>query len=184
MKKFNFTLFLVAIAFTLLIFSCNKNDRDDSANKPSENDPNLLKRNEATWITLPDQNNPKKWSINLKIYVGHTINQCGGKCVKIFWEYTHIDCRGFGNVCNYSFSSELSLDTQTGDYELVIINPEELGDFDEFQLPDRCLYITNPQNNTDLWLNIPEQILIQQPSKQPVIIHDIWFSEEPELENP
>jgi len=179
MKNLNFLHFLKIFLFAFIVVSCNKNEISSTSdlNTNIENQ----KKNEATWISSKDGS--KGYWARLKIWLGHTAEQCGNACVKIFGEPMHLDCRGWGNVCNHIVDVELVEEEFENSWMLIISDEDFLGEFEVFQFPDRSLYITNPQNNTELWLNIPEQMVIKDSCILQFIIHNIWFSEEPELEN-
>jgi len=174
MKNLLFLCFMAVFIFSFTFFSCSKNEIGSFTNTENDNP----KRNEATWIS---SNHSKGLDIKIKIFVGHTASECGGKCIKIFGEYGHADCRGFGNTCNLTTSAHFS--NQNGAFVLILTDPNAFGAFLDFHFPDRSLFITNPQNSNELWLNIPEQLLIKDDEEDVFIIHDIWFSEEAELEN-
>jgi hypothetical protein len=179
MKK-NQLFGLVALLIVALIcFSCNKNDVTPPPDITPESDE--IKRNEATLI-YDDSKNIFGWIYKLKIFKGHTIDQCGGKCIKIFGTYGHIDCRGFGNVCEYTAKAQLT-QNEDGTYTLILEDADDLGQFLEFDFPDRSLFITNPQNAKELWLNIGEQLLVRENYELPFKIENVWFSEEQELDN-
>jgi len=178
MKKFQNSCFMVMFILTFIFFSCNKTDVITSPDLKNNSESDTQKLNEATWTC---DNNSKSWFLKLLFLAGHTIDKCGGKCVKIFGEYGHIDCRGFGDACANAVAARLEMD-ENG-YYLVLTDPDALGEYLEFDFPDRSLFITNPQNNTDLWLNIQEQVLSRESFELPFIIHEVWFSENPELEN-
>ena len=178
MKKLHFCL-LVTFVFTFIFFSCSKNETASSSDPLSNNENDDLKRNEATWVSSdPSKGLPQ---IKIKIFIGHTVNDCGGTCVKIFGVPGHIDCRGFGNACDRTGTAQLS--SQGGTITLTFTDPDALGAFLDFDFPDRSLFITNPLNSNELWLNIPEQLLIKDSEEDVFVIHDLWFSENPELEN-
>jgi len=177
MKKTKTTCLFIGLVLSFIIFACDKNETVLS----SENESTNLKQNEATWINCND--NSKGFLISLKFFVGHTAEQCGGRCMKIFGQPVHIDCRGIGNICNHVVMVELTKDPNSGELSLALQNDEMFGEYIIFPFPDRCFYITNPQNNLELWLNIPEQVLLNDSSVTEIVIHDAWFSEEPELEN-
>jgi hypothetical protein len=180
MKKLQFSGFMATLLLAFIFFSCSKNETASSSDPLSNNENDDLKRNEATWVSSdPSKGLPQ---IKIKIFLGHTVNDCGGTCVKIFGVPMHIDCRGFGNVCNHIVSALLS--DQGGMYILTLTDPDALGAFLDFDFPDRSLFITNPLNSNELWLNIPEQLLIKDEEEDVFVIHNIWFSENPELENP
>jgi hypothetical protein len=103
--------------------------------------------------------------------------------VKIFGVWTHLDCRGYGDVCRLIEKGRLTFDEETNEFIFTFLNADALGDDLDFPFPDRSFHITNPLNNEDLWLNAPEQILERICDTLPFVIHDIWFSEEQELEN-
>jgi hypothetical protein len=179
MKKFKIFYLLVFFAIIFIANSCKKNEVITSSGNESNDD---LKQNTATWISGGDGHS-KWWLFNLTIKIGHLASDCGNSCVKIFGHLGHIDCRGFGHVCNHIAVARLIQDSG-GVFMLVLEDPDAFGYDLDFQFPDRTLFITNPQNNTDLWLNIPEQTLLRDNNGIPFVIQDIWFSEEPELENP
>jgi len=181
MKKIRFFRFFVLIVIVFFTFSCNKNEVATASNlNPNNQSEGNLKQNEATWITTSECKGILGW-LKIKFSVGHTVDDCGGKCVMVFGQFGHIDCRGFGYVCNHTAKAKIV--ENGGVIKLVLEDPEDLGEELEFLFPDRALLITNPQNNTDLWLNIPEQLLMRNNINVPFEILDIWFSEEPELEN-
>ena len=181
MKKITFFHLFVLFAIVLIALSCNKSEVPIPFDSFLENENNDdLRQNEATWATSSEENT-KFWFLKIKISIGHTPADCGNKCVKILGELGHIDCRGFGNVCNHIVNARVI--QSDGNLKLVLENPEDLGMDLDFLLPDRTLFITNPLNNADLWLNIPEQVLWRDNHGVPFEILDIWFSEEPELEN-
>jgi len=182
MKKFNLFFFLLLFATVFITFSCKKSDAIITSGIDSDNESNEnIHKNEATWITSGEEGS-KWWIFKFKISIGHTAADCGNKCVMAFGEFGHIDCRGFGEVCNHTTTAKL-IQSTGGALMLVLEDPDIFGDELDFLFPDRALYITNPQNNTDLWLNIPEQVLLRDSNGVPFEILDIWFSEEPELEN-
>lgn len=163
-------------------YSYSKSEFVSSPN-PLLNDDDHPKRNEATWAATLSKEKAKAWLINLKIYIGHTESQCGGKCVKIFGHYMHLDCRGFGNECKHYFNSVLIAGSVENEYQLLITDNHALGEYLDFHFPQKLLFITNPKNSNELWLNIPEQFLSRDSHDEPFIINNVWFSEEPELEN-
>ncbi|MDR0207391.1 MAG: hypothetical protein LBI45_09075 [Bacteroidales bacterium] len=177
MKKVQFSYLLIAFTLTTLLFACIKGEVKPKEEPEIENQ----KRNEATWITNHDGS--KGWLAFLKIMVGHTYEQCGGTCVKLFWEWTHIDCRGFGSVCESLKKAQIVEGDTPGEYMIIFIDSDALGEDLEYPFPDRSLYITNPVNNNELWMNIPEQITIRGDVNEPFTLYDMWFSEEQELEN-
>jgi len=179
MKNKKLIPFSVLFAIVLIAFSCNKREIT-SSDLSSEDDNNEQKQNVATWITS-NEGQSKAMGLQISFLIGHTAAQCGNSCVKIFGQLGHIDCRGFGYICNHIASVRLVDDG--GVLKLVFDDPDDLGDDLDFLFPDRTLQITNPQNNKDFWLNIPEQLLLRNSNNIPFEILDIWFSEEPELEN-
>jgi len=181
MKKFKFLRCFVVIILVFFTVSCKKNEVVTDSNQNFDNQSDgIIKQNEATWITTSDCRGLLGW-LKIKFSVGHTVDQCGNGCVMVFGQLGHIDCRGFGYVCNHT--AKVAVVESGGVIKLVFDDPEDLGEELEFLFPDRTLCITNPQNNTGLWLNIPEQILTRDNINVPFEILDIWFSEEPELEN-
>jgi len=180
MKKITIINLLLIFLFSLFVFSCKKIDENSLPDFNPDNENNYLKRNEATWIS--SNNSSKGFWLNLKIYVGHTAEQCGGRCVKLFGKPMHIDCRGIGHICERLITVELQTN-ENNELMLILSDEDIFAEYDIFPFPDRSLCITNPQNNDDLWLNIPEQILLKDSTFLKVIIENIWFSEEPELEN-
>lgn len=180
MKIFKNYYFVIMFVFMLFVFSCSKSDVISSSNFNANNENIEMKQNEATWISNHDHS--KGFLLNLKFFIGHTAEQCGNRCVKILGVPMHLDCRGFGNICNHIVNVEVATDMYD-DLILILTDLDSFGDFEEFQFPDRSFFITNPQNNTELWLNIPEQVLCRNSSDTSIIMCNIWFSEESELEN-
>jgi len=178
MKKIQFSYLLVAFMFTTTFFACNKSEVKSKDFPEIENQ----KRNEATWI--PEEKAKKGFMAWIKIYIGHTAEQCGGTCVKIFWEYMHLNCRGFGNICEQLKKVYIEESDIPGEYLLTFEERDALCEELEFQFPDRSLYITNPLRNNELWMNIPEQIAVRSDVNEPFTLYNVWFSEEQELENP
>jgi hypothetical protein len=180
MKKFLNSFLIAIVAVAIIILSCNKSEKLPLLYLQSDNNNGNIKQNEATWTySESTKSNKLFW----KIYIGHTVSDCGGKCIKLFGEWGHIDCVGMGNVC--SSSVEMSIEPGDGDDDFILIldDANAFGAFLEYPFPDRSLMITNPQNNTDLWLNIPEQILNRESEEVSFVIYDAWFSEIAELEN-
>ena len=181
MKKINFYFFMMMITIILIAFSCNKHEVVTSIDLLSDTESNDdSKQNLATWVSS-SENNSKFWFLKIIIRIGHTASDCGNKCVKIFGEQGHVDCRGVGNVCNRIVDAQMI--QNEGGIVLVLLDNDAFGEDLDFLIPDRCLYITNPLNNTDLWLNIPEQVLLRDNNGVPFEILNVWFSENPELEN-
>jgi len=178
MKKIKNSCFLLVFALVLIVASCSKNEEVSPSNANTEI--NDAKRNEATWI-LGSDNSKGLWAI-LRFMVGHTEEQCGGKCLMIFGENYHADCRGFGSICERTFKVALSEDTYN-ELRLVVWDEDEFDDLDFDSFPDRSLYITNPLNSNEQWLNIPEQIIFKDSALLQAIIYNIWFSEDPAFEN-
>ena len=177
MKKFKTTCLFMVFALFAIICACDKSEKVTF----SDLNINNQKQNEATWIHRNDGS--KGLPISLKFVIGHTANQCGNACMMIFGQLVHVDCRGFGNICNHTVSAEVFDDLVNNELTLKIIGDDIFGEFEIFPFPDRCFYITNPQNNLELWLNIPEQVLLKDSSGTEIVIYDAWFYEEPELEN-
>ena len=167
----------MTFALFFIICACDKHETSTLSDSSTNNQ----NQNEATWIHKNDDS--KGLFINLKFSVGHTANQCGNACMMIFGQPVHADCRGFGNICNRIVKAVVSEDLINNELTLKIIDDDMFGGYEIFPFPDRCFYITNPQNNLELWLNIPEQILLKDSSGTEIVIYDAWFSEEPELEN-
>ena len=180
MKKNQFISFIALLFASVFIFSCNKSEIISSQESFSNTENDELKQNEATWVSLGPE---KAMGFNFRLFVGHTAQDCGGKCVKFFGDSGHVDCRGFGNVCKYKVSGYFSGGQVIDSLTITLVEADVFGTDLEYPLPDRSFYITNPQNNAELWLNIPEQILMRTNSDEPFVIYNVWFSEEQELEN-
>ena len=180
MKKIQFLSFITLLLVSVFIFSCNKSEIISSQRSLSDTENDDLKQNEATWINIGPE---KTLGLSFRLFLGHTAAQCGGKCMTLFGTSGHVDCRGFGNVCKYKPQAYLSVGQDPDSFILTLIEVDVFGTDLEYPLPDRSFYITNPHNNTELWLNIPEQILERTDSEEPFVIQDVWFSEEQELEN-
>jgi hypothetical protein len=186
MKNSKLLCSLIGLVIFLIVFACTKNETVLPSDLNTNNENIDPKQNEATWISSDGA--PKRYgsyvgSLSIKIYVGHTAAQCGGRCVKILGEPMHLDCRGFGNICNHVAEVQLYEDPLNGELMLILTDDEMFGDLEIFPFPDRSFYITNPQNNLEFWLNVPEQILMKDSSEMEIIIRNAWFSEGQELEN-
>jgi hypothetical protein len=179
MKVFKNYCFLSVFVLAFIIFSCYPSEETSSSDTNNNDTPN---QNVATWIRSDEHS--KGFSLRLRFMLGHTAQQCGNRCITVLGQSFHIDCRGFGNICNRVVRVVVHEDENTHELSLTIIDEDDiLGGLEIFPFPDRSLYITNPQNNTELWLNIPEQILSMDDLEEEIIIHNVWFSEEQELEN-
>jgi hypothetical protein len=181
MKNFKISCLLTVFVLAFII-SCDKSEGSSTSDLNTNTENSDLKQNEATWISSND-NSKESSLIRIKIFLGHTAADCGNACVKIFGEPVHLDCRGTGNVCNHNVTVRVSEETTNGEFMLTLTDEDAFGDFEIFPFPNRTLRITNPQNNSELWLNIPEQTLLKNNSDKEIIIYDAWFSEMPELEN-
>ena len=182
MKKLFFFGIICVLAFLTTFLCCNKNDQMLTLSGLSNSGDDTIKQNEATWI-YEGQNQSKATGIRLKIFIGHTADQCGGKCIKIFGHYGHIDCRGFGYVCNFKGKGKVLQAPDSESFMLTLSPPNIFGNDLDFDFPDRSIFITNPQNNEELWLNIPEQFLERSDTTECYTVRDAWFSENPELKN-
>jgi hypothetical protein len=177
MKNLLISSFLAVLILACIFWACDKKEVLSTL----DSDTYDMKRNEATWVHLYD--NSKGAFMELHIWVGHTAEQCGNSCIKIFGVPGHADCRSFGNICNYRMRVEVIEDLLNDELSLLIIDDGGLGEFDVFPFPDRSFHITNPLNNMDFWLNVPEQLLAKDSATMEVMIYDVWFSEDQELEN-
>jgi len=180
MKKNQFFSFITLLLVGIFIFSCNKSEEIASKESFSNTENDNLIRNEATWISIGPE---KDMGFSFRLFVGHTKEECGGSCISFFGQSGHVDCRGFGTNCQYKATAFCSVGQNPDNSALTLIELDVFGTDLEYPIPDRSFYITNPQNNTDLWLNLPSQLLVRTNSDEPFVIYNIWFSEEQELEN-
>lgn len=186
MKKSQISNLFVAFSLILFILSYKENAYFTHDDIPITIHGVEKKQNEATWMSYENKDLDGGPWFRLKFLVGHTAAQCGGGCIRIFGTTFHIDCVGFGEICNHTVNAELSKSEEKSDsdyYTLTLEGADDLGKFLEYSFSDRTFFITNPQNNTELWLNIPEQVLVRKDFEDLFIIHNVWFSEAPELEN-
>jgi hypothetical protein len=180
MKKFLCLCFWAIIV--VVVLSCNKTDIIACTDLPTMIYNKEINQNEATWIN-PDSTKFFPWVLRLKISLGHTASQCGNKCVYMFGEWMHLDCRGFGNVCKYLIRGILAQDEESSEFFFTFEKPDALGEDLEFLFPDRSFRFSNPLNSSDWWLNVPEQTLVRVSDTVPFVMHNVWFSAEQELEN-
>ena len=180
MKKNHFYFLLIVLAISIIASSCTKNETTVSSDLPPNDESADQNQNEATWISL-NKGTDAYVGFSIKVAVGHTSSECGGECIKFLGQCFHLDCRGFGSTC--TLNGKVMMDSATNSYTLTTIDYFMFGETLDFQFPDRSLLITNPQNSTDLWLNIPEQVLIRSNYNNPFTLYNVWFSEEPDLEN-
>ncbi|MDR2972686.1 MAG: hypothetical protein LBU83_12305 [Bacteroidales bacterium] len=180
MKKLLLLCFIIVFLLTVSFVACNKNEIVSSTDLLSNRESDEKIQNEATWISLGPE---KGLGVGFKIFLGHSVKDCGGSCIKILGEYGHIDCVGFGNVCKQKGSAYYFEDGEEEGGVLVLVEATTFGDYLEYPFPNRSLFITNPLNNTDLWLNIPKQNLVRNDFEESFMLYNVWFSEDPELEN-
>jgi len=180
MKKNQFFSFITLLMVGIFIFSCNKSEDIAFKESLSNTENDNLQRNEATWISIGSE---KDMGFAFRLFVGHTKEECGGSCIGFFGQTGHVDCRGFGTNCKYKASAYYTVGQDPDDLQLTLIEVDVFGTDLEYPIPDRSFYITNPLNNTDLWLNLPSQLLVRTNSNEPFVIYNTWFSEEQELDN-
>ena len=121
-----------------------------------------------------DPNNTTKGGITIKIRtrIGHKKEVCDKSCRGT----THRDCQGSGSECALFGNIEMEPIIKSTPNSLGhtgrCLYPEDISDEETFAMPARSFKI----ENTDQWVNIPEQILRREYESNCFIINNISFT--------
>jgi hypothetical protein len=124
----------------------------------------------------------------LASHAGHKASDCGGNCTAVNGIKRHVDCQGFGNVCNLKASINISKNMPY-DMTDIYYTAQGINDFEpiedsSFNMPARSLYIKDDAFKKGyIYLNIPEQILHRDAASNQFIYNDITFTEDALFEN-
>ncbi|MBO8432691.1 MAG: hypothetical protein IAB08_05305 [Bacteroidetes bacterium] len=130
----------------------------------------------AQWLSNPDTKGDPV--IGIRTRVGHTKENCDQSCTKK-GSNIHISCQGRGSECSMvgNIKMEPIVKAMTTQPTLtgICLYPEDISDEETFAMPSRSFKI----DNTEQWLNIPEQILHRHPESHCFIIKSITFTDSP-----
>ena len=161
-------LYLIFATAILLCVSCEKTSNSqngvyDLANR-----------------VIPLSSESKESGYLLTIRVGHSITDCGGRCVSIGGKPYHFNCMGYGHVCIKS--AAVTLDQVGTAITATTTDTFGLTTDDFFNMPDRSLDYTDANNNR-IYLNIPAQLVYRDTATQQFTFTGLFFSETPEYPN-
>lgn len=131
----------------------------------------------AQWLSNPDTKGDPV--IGIRTRVGHTKENCDLSCNPKN-KRAHLPCQGHGSECSTVGSIGFEpivkgLSTQPAALTGRCLYPEDISDEETFAMPSRSFKI----DNTEQWLNIPEQILHRHPESHCFIIKSITFTDSP-----
>lgn len=129
-------------------------------------------------IPLPTET--KESDYLLIVRIGHSINDCGGSCITISGKPFHFNCMGYGYVC--LSSAAISLNQIGTDITATTIDTFGLTSEDFFNMPDRSLSYMD-ENNNEIFLNIPAQLVFRDPATQQFTFTGLFFSDAAEYTN-
>lgn len=167
MKRLKPTSIAAAISAVLLFGSgCSK---DNPLSQQGKKEQSIFST--ATFL----QSSKGKPIIGLETRAGHTKQECDRSCEKS--GLYHVDCAGNGKQCQIFGSIEIerpiSKNTTSGVFAAHCIYPEDFSDDETFAMPSRSFYI----EETNQWLNIPQQLLERTPETKCFLIKGITFTE-------
>ena len=155
-------LYLIFATAILLCVSCEKTSNSqngvyDLANR-----------------VIPLSSESKESGYLLTIRVGHSITDCGGRCVSIGGKPYHFNCMGYGHVCIKSAAVTL---VQVGT-AITATTTDTFGltTDDFFNMPDRSLNYTDEKCRR-IFLNIPEQMVYRDTATLQFTFTGLFFSE-------
>lgn len=89
---------------------------------------------------------------------GHSASGCRGCVSTSTGHWIHVDCQGYGNLC--SKAAHLYVASASGSlYTGTTQDSTDLTDDPFFNMPDRSLFVGKDDSGTDIWLNIPAQLV-------------------------
>jgi len=129
-------------------------------------------------IPLPTETKGSGYLLTVRI--GHSINDCGGSCITINGKPFHFNCMGYGHVC--LSSAAVSLNQVGADLTATTTDTFGLTSEDFFNMPDRSLSYMD-ENNNEIFLNIPAQLVLRDPATQQFTFTGLFFSDAAEYTN-
>jgi len=131
---------------------------------------------------IPMDNGDSKSANNflLYLYCGHSIKECGGKCLEINGVLTHADCIGAGAYC--PLASSMQLVNAGGVLTAITTDTFGLTSLDFFAMPDRSLDYVD-ENNNKIYLNIPAQTVYRDSTTLQFTFTGLYFSSTPAYNN-
>lgn len=112
--------------------------------------------------------------------IGHDAKDCNG-CIMSGGQFYHINCMGFGNVCNRTVSVALNQVGST--ITATTTDTFDLTSEDYFLMPARSLYYYTEDNNNHVYLNIPEQMVYRDTATLQFTFTGLFLTNVPEYNN-
>ena len=183
MKKLN-VFVMMACAIGIMATSCVKENETANSSKKQEKTATAKKSGNFNLKTSTDFSG--SYSINSK--VGHNSTDCNNSCRMIGGVRCHVNCQGFGNICNAIASISVSKvnpeNPENIYYKAIGLNDYEPTDEDTFYMPARSYYIEDDNSeNGYYYMNISEQILERDKSNNQFIYLNITFTDTSLFEN-
>lgn len=161
-------LYLILATAILLCPSCEKTSGTQNENRDLAN----------RLIPLPTES--KESGYLLTIRIGHSVTDCGGRCITVNGKSYHINCMGNGHVCLKS--AAVTLDQVGTDITVTTTDTFGLTTEDFFFMPDRSLDYMDADNNP-VYLNIPEQLVFRDNATQQFTFTGLFITDDPEYTN-
>ena len=157
MKKIELLLF----ALFMLFMSCQKSQSE-------------IKQQTSTVGTVTNFSKSMV-SYLITFQSGHSGKGCPG-CVLDHGKWIHIDCQGYGNLCE--LQSQITL-TQVDEnlFSATTTDSTELTDADLFNMPARSLFVELDKNKKEVWLNIPAQLVYRDSSTRQFTLNGLYYSD-------
>ena len=142
MKKLN-VFVMMACAIGMMATSCVKENETANSGKKQEKTATAKKMSNICQKTFSD------FSGNYLFFskVGHLASSCSGNCTTIGGVRKHVNCQGYGSICEARASISVS-NIDPGNSENIYYNAIGLDDYEPtddttFNMPDRSYYIEN-----------------------------------------
>ena len=161
-------LYLIIAMVLLLCPSCEKRSDTQTESRDLANK------------VIPLSSESKESGYLFTIRVGHSITDCGGRCISIGGKPYHVNCMGEGHVCLKS--AAVTLDQVGTDLTAITTDTFGLSTDDFFNMPDRSLDYTDANNNR-IYLNIPAQLVFRDTATQQFTFTGLFFSDAAEYTN-
>lgn len=162
MKKdrLSFMLFLGGLFFAVAVFhtSCDT-EKDSSMAIETEHIAKLLSNGQKSGALYIVQTR-----------CGHTYRECNGMC-----SLGHLDCQGYGSTCAKSATLSVTPVSSTL-YTGTTQDSTDLTDDPFFNMPDRSLFVGKDDSGTDIWLNIPAQLVYRDSVTRLFTFSGLYYS--------
>ncbi len=126
-------------------------------------------------------------AVSGKIYAmgvktGHSGSKCNG-CFTAGGLQRHADCMGMGSECGKKASLSLVANKVNDTYNATTLDRYELTSEDFFFMPDRSLFVELIGGKEELWLNIPEQVVLLDSITKQFTFTGLFYSNYPAYKN-